>query len=229
MVLTPCIPIVKEEIRAEVYLGTQLIARTPYVTNFNITESRSQQSATCNVTLELLAGTTFNSGQKLTIKAGLKGNLKTRFTGIIEKTSTHPAHAKPSYYSLTIECRGVLSELENKTFSRRLKSDGQGMYCLITAGPENRPDRGRTLDKIIKAGNHTVITSSPSLAKEGEHSPLIVSSTTAGGIAGGGTLEAMAGKLGGGSSNAAAAEGLGVHTHENMEQGGPAFAVYAAD
>ncbi len=230
MVLAPCLPIVQERVRAEIYMGTQLIAKTPYVISFNVNKSRGQQSTSFNVTMELLAGTTFNSGQMLTIKAGLKGNLKSIFTGVVEKTSVHPAHAKPTYYSITIEGQGVLSKLENKTFSRRLKSDGQGMFCLITSGPSNRPDRGRTLDKVIRAGNHTVITNSPNPAKgEGEKSSLVVSDTAQGGIAGGGTLEAMAGKMGSGSAGAGVDGGLTVHTHENMEQGGPAFAVYAAD
>lgn len=224
-----CLPVLVEQIRAEIYMGTQLICRTPYVKSFNVKKSRSQASTTFNVTMELLGGTAFSLGQAINIKAGIRGRLKDIFTGEIEDITSRPVFGKPSYYSLTISGRGILSKLENKTFSRRLKSDGQGMFCAITGGPTNRPDAFKSLDKNANSGNQTLISNSPNPSR-GQHSPLIVHrdhSQAGGGAAQGGIVNTVAGRpIGTGSTGTG---GLGIHTHENLDEGGPAFGVYSVE
>jgi hypothetical protein len=224
-----CLPVVQEAVRAEVLLGTQIIAKTPFVKSFNVQQSRSQASTTFNVTMEVFAGTPFNLGEMLTIRAGTKGNLREIFTGKIESTQVRPSFGKPSYFSLTLSGRGVLSELENKTFSRRLKSTGQGLYCLITGGPTNAVDKFYSPDRTVQVGNQSFVSGSPNPAKEGEHSPLIVHRNSLSESVVGGPIGRIAEKPTGSSDLTGGGEGLGVHDHSDMDKGGPSFGVYSSD
>ena len=224
-----CLPVVQEQIRAEVLLGSQVIARTPNVKSFNVSKSREQTSTTFSVQLEILGGTQFQIGQMLTIRAGTRANIRDIFTGKIEGISSRPVFGKPSYYALSLSGRGVLSELENKTFSRRLRTDGQGLFCLITGARLTRPVKAYSLDKSIRAGNSVTISLSPNPASgsTGENSPLIINNSKNPSLQSGGSLEALStplgpGKAGGGGS-------FRQHTHETLDEGGPAFAVYSAD
>lgn len=229
--VTSCLPVQVEKIRAEVWMGDTLIAKTPFVKSFNVQKSRGQVSTTFTATLEVLAGTQFQQGEKVVIKAGKKGNLKSIFKGNIESTSVRPTFGKPSYYSLTWSGRGVLSELENKTFSRRLKTTGQGLYCLITGGPTNAVDRFYVPDKPVQSGNHTFVSPSPTPSRrKGSHSPLIVFEGSQDNTATAGAIGHYAEKPSGASDLSGTGEGsLGEHTHEDMDQGGPAFGVFSAD
>jgi hypothetical protein len=179
----------------------------------------------------MLAGVSFPIGEKLTIKAGTKNNLKVVFTGFIESTNVQPAFGKPSYLSVTLAGRGVLSQLENKKFSRRLKADGQGLFCVITGGAANRPQSYYSLDRKITSGNQTVLNGSPNPAdpKTGENSPFVKHiDSHSGGGATGGKISDLAGYPTGGGEG----EGTGAvtpHTHDSLEEGGPAFAVYSSD
>jgi hypothetical protein len=224
-----CLPITTEKIRAEVYMGDSLIAKTPFVSSFNIQEARSQISATCSVTLVVEAGTIFPLGEQFIVKAGTRGNLVTRFTGEIEQTSVKPDFGRPSYFNITLSCRGVLSVLEGKTFSRRLPPNSEGVYCMITEASSNTVDKFKALDKPIKSGNHTFILESPNPASgKGENSGLIVhnksgtESTGKGGFTGSlASPPKTADNSGAGS--------LGIHDHSDLDNGGPAFGVYSSD
>ena len=231
--MAACIPVSEERIRAEVYLGNVLIARTPFVKSFNVSKSRSQVSNTFNVTLEIIAGSAFPLGQNLSIRAGTRGNLKTIFTGIIEGTQAQPAFGKPSYFSLTLSGRGVLSNLENKKFSRRLKSDGQGLFCTINSGSANRPQAYTSLDKSSAFGNQIVRSNYPNPARtgHGENSPFIKAPDVFSASQGvGGLPSQVAGKpTGGDGPGQTTGTGLTVHDHSTLETGGPAFGVYSAD
>ena len=226
-----CIPLIQEKIRAEVWMGSTLLARTPFVTNFSINQSRNQNSTTFSVTFEMIAGTSFPLGAQLIIKAGFKGALKTRLTGIIETTTAQPALGKPTYFSVTLGGRGVLSDLENKKFSRRLKSSGQGLFCLITSdtSADNRPEAYYSLSKKIFSGNHTTTSDTPNPAKRGgSNSPFIVHVSQRSDQSAGGLAKKLAGKPGGGDESRGQGASV-VHTHEDLDQGGPSFAVYSAD
>lgn len=226
-----CLPVTNEKVRAEVWMGDTLIAQTPFVRNFNVQKSRGQVSNTFSVVLEVLAGTQFQQGEKLQIRAGTRGNLKAIFTGSIESTKVSPSIGKPSYYLLTWGGRGVLSELENKTFSRRLQNTGQGMFCLITSGPTNAVDRFYSPDKTVKSGNHTVVYPSPSPSKKkGEHSPLIIHQSDRQRVSEGGEIGRIAEKPSGASDlGTGSGDGFREHTHEDLTEGGPAFGVFSSD
>ncbi len=229
--MVSCIPITEEKIRAELWLGdTTLLAKTPFISDFTVSKSRGQLTDTCSITFEMIAGTPFTSGQRLTIKAGTKDNLKTIFTGSIVNTKVSPSFGKPSYFSINLGAEGILSELENKKFSRRLKSDGQGLFCLIQGGSANRPSSVTSLDRQHSSGNRTAVNSSPNPATlGGEHSQLTQYASSGAKHAEGGAASRLAGKPSTSQDANSGGGGLGVHTHENEEQGGPAFGVYSAD
>lgn len=226
--MAACVPITLEKIRAEVWMGSMLLARTPFVQSFSVSKSRNQISNTFNVTFEMVAGLSFPLRESLEIRAGIKGNLKTVFTGIIESSTVSPAWGKPSYFSVVLTGRGVLSNLENKKFSRRLSSTGQGLFCSITASAGNRPSAYWSLDKRVNSGNQQAIVNHPNpAAAAGENSPFIVHSDGGGNQSTGGTAAEIAGRGTGGAEGSG--DGSRVHTHESLDQGGPAFAVYSAD
>lgn len=224
-----CLTVTEEKIRAIVSLGG-VEFRTPYVKSFNVNKSRGQISNTFNVTLEVLAGTSFSLGQPVVIRAGLRGSEKKIFTGVVEGTSVRPVYGKPSYFSLTVQGSGVLSVLENKTFSRRLSSTGQGLFCLITGGNEQHAEKFYSLSKRVDSGNHTVVSSSPSpTGGEGDQSPLIIHESSTASKADGGIAGQIAGKPASGGSEGTSGDGFRSHTHEDMTEGGPSFGVYSAD
>jgi len=231
--MVACVPITQEKIRAEIFMGGTSLAATPFVLNFNVTQSRNQISGTFSVTIEMIGGTAFPLGEKLVIKAGTKGNEKKVFTGIVEGTSAQPAFGKPSYFTVTLSGRGVVSTLENKRFSRRLKAEGQGLFCMITGGGGNRPASYYNLDKRVNSGNQQAIAGSPNPAAKGlgENSPFVVFDDSSSNMSQGGIAAKLAGKGQGGDEDRGTSGGgdLGIHTHEDLEQGGPAFAVYSAD
>lgn len=228
--MSACVPITLEEIRGEVWMGTTLLAKTPALKSFNVGKSRGQISNTFNATFDMLAGISFPLGEKIIIKAGTKNNLQVIFTGFIESTNVQPSYGKPSYLSVTLAGQGVLSQLANKKFSRRLKASGQGLFCLITGGSANRPAAYYSGDKSKSSGNTTTLNPLPDPARRGggEHSPLVThkdnhSSTGASG----GRASDLAGYPSG--TGEEGNTGLTTHTHESTEQGGPAFAVYSSD
>lgn len=227
--MVACAPIEREEVRAEVSLGDTLLAKTPYVLSFSINQSRGQLSTTCSVTLEMQAGTSFFPGAQLIIKAGTRLNVRTKFTGTIDSTTSQPAFGKAGFFTVTLNGRGVLSNLENKKFSRRLAASGQGMFCLITGGSSNRPSSFFTADKTIRSGNHTLVLSDPNPVRaNGQNSPLIVHRDTGDNQSTGGMAARLAGRPSGGGSGDSSGS-FRNHTHENTDEGGPAFAVYSVD
>lgn len=228
--MATCIPLVEEKIRAEFWMGTSLIAKTPYIVSFNVEKNRKSITDTFTIIIEILANVAFPLRENVSIKAGTRGNLREIFTGKIEQTRAEPAFGKPSYKRMSISGRGVLSELEGKRFSRRLRTDGQGMFCLITQGPNNRPDAWYSLDGTKNVGERQMILQSPSPTKmmPGENSPLIIKDATQGQSAAGGEIGAMATEIkSGGKPNNN--DGLTIHTHESLDQGGPAYGVYSAE
>lgn len=232
--MVACIPITEEKIRAELWMGDSLLlAKTPFISDFSVTKSRGQLTDTCSITFEMLAGTQFAIGEMITVKAGIRGNLKTIYTGSIVSTKVSPAFGKPSYFVFNLGSEGILAELENKNFSRRLKSDGQGMYCLINSGPTNRPQHVSSIDRTHSSGNRTSVGPSPNPASGGGEHSQFTRFDSAGGKAaqglGGSVATRLAGQQKGSLDAQTAGGGLGVHTHENEDQGGPAFGVYSAD
>lgn len=231
--MVSCDPVTLEKVRAELWLGdSQLIARTPFVKSFNVQKSRGQLSDTFSATAIVKADIKFQLGESFVVKAGTKGNLKKKFTGEITSTQVNPAFGMPGYVSINFSGRGIMSDLENKKFSRRLSSTGQGLYCTIKSGATNRPEKFYSLDKTIQAGNQKLVSPTVVPGKEfgGENSPLVVhNSSQRGEPSSVGDPVAIASDTTGGGKDPDRGGSFKEHDHSDIDEGGPAYGVFSAD
>lgn len=116
------------KIRAVIVVG-ELRFTTPsdtsdgQVISFNINKSRSQIS-TFSASVKVKYKSIINrlTNGKVSIMAGVEGNLNTIFTGYIKRASITPCWEDPAYVSLNMDGSDVLSNLEGKKFSRRCRA-----------------------------------------------------------------------------------------------------------
>lgn len=110
------------KIRSEITIG-DLIVRTPYVLSFSVNRQRgsiSTFSAKLKVSHSTVNGPI--SGSEIKIKAGIEGDLKLIFTGIVENMQITPVFDDPSYVNLNLSGSDVLKLLNGKKFTRRCRS-----------------------------------------------------------------------------------------------------------
>lgn len=212
MAISDCLPISIEQIRARVVINSYVI-ETPFVKSFNITKSRSSLSNSFSASIEVPVNTSFGSlNGNIVIYAGTKENYLNRrlFTGIIKQISANPSPGKPNYMLLNLSGNDILYKLENKKFSRRIPSDGPGVFVTIEGAKTQRPSGVWTIDKTNRTGKTTTMSSSPDLDKGGdkaaEREPAQIT-TNPGSIGTSGSLN--------------------VHGHDDMNQGGPSFSRFA--
>lgn len=220
---TNCVGITNEAVRARIVLSGYTV-ETPYVRAFNIDRARGKLVATFSASVEVPITATFVAGADIEIWAGLKNNLTKRFTGEIRSITTQPSFNKAGYYNVTMNGVDAMGVLENKTFSRRLRSDGFSLWVSIDSGPRNRPTRGVSIDKTIRNGQHQVTSSSPKLTST-DHTKLIKAPKRGGHKHG---PYKRAEGLGSGETDGSGS-GLTVHDHTSMEKGGPSFGCYSVD
>ena len=108
-------------VRATVVVGSLAIS-TPFVTSFNVSRSRGQIS-TFSATLKVHYGAILDAvGGDVTITAGPADAQNRIFTGICRSSNITPCRDDPAYILLTISGNDILSELQNKKITRRVKS-----------------------------------------------------------------------------------------------------------
>ncbi len=226
-----CLPLIEEKVRAEVYLGNVLLAKTPFVLSFSVSKARTQLTNTATVQLELLAGASFPLGEQLKVVAGLRGDLKEIFSGEIVGTRVDPSFGKPSYYKLTLTAQGVLSKLEGKKFSRRLRTDGQGLFAKITSAPGARPTAGYSPDLTKQSGNGNVISGSPNPVSTGGQGklPFVTYEKGQSNPGSGGRTAAWAHKPQSSGGTDSSSGSNVIHDHGSLEKGGPSWGVYSSD
>jgi len=217
-----CVGISVEKIRATIELSGVTI-KTPYVKAFNVDKDRRKLSTSFSATVEIPAFSSFIAGSDIVIYAGLKDAEEKIFTGEVKTVTTQPSFDKAGYYILSISGVDKISDLENNTFSRRLRSDGFSLFVSIDSGPTNRPSRGVSIDKRIWGGKHTVASKTPRL-EQIEHSQLTLMPKRGvhkhGNYGRAGSLDDW---------RQGQAGGLIPHDHQTMNKGGTAWAVYATD
>jgi hypothetical protein len=220
--MATCLGIRTEKIRATIELSG-IVIRTPYIKAFNVDKARQKLATTFSATVEISASSSFIAGADIVIYAGEKDNELKIFTGMIETITTQPSFDKAGYYVLSISGTDRLGELEGKTFSRRLKSDGFSSFVSITGGPANRPSRGVSIDKKVSGGKHQVTSNSPK-PQDSDHTKITEMPKR------GGHKHGPYGRAGGPDDWRQGQDGsLGVHDHSSVNKGGPAFATYSAD
>ena len=218
-----CLGITKEKIRARIKLSG-LDIRTPYVKAWSTEQTRGKLSTTFSATVEVLAGSSFIAGSDIEIYASVNGVEKQKFSGVIKTIQVQPSFDKAGYYILSLSGANKMSDLEGKTFSRRLRSDGFSLFVSIDSGPENRPSKGFSIDKRIRGGKHTFTSPTPK-PNRGEHTELTYMPKR-----GSGKFGEFA-KIGDIGPNDGAGSGSGFipHAHDSLSSGGPAWGTYSAD
>jgi len=220
--MATCLGIRTEKIRATIELSGVTI-RTPYVKAFNVDKARQRLTTNFSATVEIPASSSFVAGADIVIYAGEKDDEQKIFTGMTKSVTTSPSFDKAGYFVLSLSGVDKMGDLEGRTFSRRLKSDGFSSFVSIDGGSSNRPTRGVSIDKRIWGGKHTYTSSSPK-ASNPEHSKLTKMPKR------GGHKHGKYGRAGNIDDWRQGQEGgLGVHDHSAMNKGGPAFGVYSAD
>jgi len=229
---TDCGSVELEQIRARVEINDTFIVDTPDVKAISVNKSRGSNIGTFSVTMEVKVDANFGaptgSGGKIRIYAGTKQNYLAVpiFTGKIKSIRPTPTPGKPNYYTLSLAGDDILSNLQNKKFSRRLPTDGPGVFVTITGSAGSRPSSMTwAIDGRATSGSKTFSHTKPDLTDRKAHNSLTHHRdynkyTKDWGQKGGITPVPEAGSPGGGG-------GLNVHDHSSMTSGGPAFGVYS--
>ena len=148
-----------QPVRAEVYVGDLGTISTPYVVSFNVRKSRGQMCSTFQASLKIdideLASTTDVINENIIIKAGLRGSLKTIFTGKVFSCVINPVRTDASKVMLNLTGKDVLCRLEGQKINRRIKtyrdgSDPPGRVGYINSvSRKNIPIRQKFKTKLF--------------------------------------------------------------------------------
>lgn len=231
-----CVGIELEQIRARLVINDSFTVETPFVKSFSVNKSRSSNVGTFSASIEVPANTNFGaptgSSGLVKIYAGTKLNYITKgpiFTGIIRRMAPQPIVGKPNYFLISISGNDILSKLQNKKFSRRIATDGPGLFVTLNGSSGPRPTTQTwSIDKRIQSGASTFTSTKPDTSDREEHNSKIKYNDHKG-TGQGAWLSGKASEVipesgvgpGGGT-------GLNIHDHSTMtNQGGPAFGVYS--
>ena len=178
--------ITREEIRAEIDIGGETFS-TPDVKSFSISKSRQSLSAQFSASIEVSPGTFTPVGGDVVIRAGLKGQLKTIFTGVIRSASAKPSWEDAYKVVLNISGNDRMYILDDKKFSRRALNTGLAPWASITgvsrrqqASPYNWKRKNISKGKIAFLGNEKFMSDSRIIYTPGINDPLLpfISKTT---------------------------------------------------
>jgi hypothetical protein len=220
MPIPSCLPISIEQIRARIEINTYVI-ETPYVKSFNITQTRGSLKNSFSATVEIPGNASLgNLNGNIVIYAGTKQNYlsRKRFTGVINSVQATPSPGKPNYMLLNISGVDIMYKLENKKFSRRIPSEGLGVFVTIEGAKSQRPSGVWSIDKTIRTGRSTFTSPTPDPSQKKEHNTLFKTEKNSTVNRSSAEITAEPGKIGG---------DLGVHSHDSMNTGGPSFGVFA--
>ena len=163
----------RQRIRAIITIGGVSIV-TPDVVSFNVNRARGQMcstfSASVKIGVAILTSSIDTVGETITIKAGVLGNEKLIFTGIIYKCTINPVRTDASKVALSISGKDMLSVLEGKKISRRVSTYRDGSAPPARWGVINGITRENTLmrkrlkttlytaDKVVVSNLDNIVT-----------------------------------------------------------------------
>ena len=230
-----CTGIELEPIRARIVINDIVTIETPYVKSFSVNKSRSSNIGTFSASVEVEANTSFGSPEGgsglIQIYAGTKTNYLTKgpiFTGIVRRMSPQPIIGKPNYFLMSISGDDIMSKLQNKKFSRRISTEGDGLFVTVNGSAGPRPTTMTwSIDKRIRSGSSQTSGLKPDTSDRDEHNSKTYfkdfgKGTGQGAWLAGKGAEIVPEQLGSGGGT-----GLNVHSHTDMNSGGPAFGVYS--
>jgi len=132
----------KQKIRAIISIAGIGDITTPNVVSFTVNRARTQMSANFNASVKILYSDLRTvTDAVVTIRAGLEGEEKPIFTGLIERSTINPIRTDVSKVMLNISGRDKLSILEGQNIDRRLKTWKDGV---------NPPERWGVVTGIVK-------------------------------------------------------------------------------
>lgn len=130
--------ITREEIRAKISIGTE-VWETPDIKSFSVSKSRQSLSASFSASIEVDPDTLTVTGGDIVIQAGLKGQLKRIFTGVIRSVRINPSWENANKVVLDISGNDRLYILDEKKFSRRALHKGLSTWAQITGVARKKP------------------------------------------------------------------------------------------
>ncbi len=153
------------KVRASVSLGSLTVV-TPYIVSFNVHKTRGQIStfdATLKVTSSEIA--TISTGGMVVISAGENSAVNKIFTGILKKFTMSPCWDDAGRVLLNISGTDILSFLEGKKYSRRVRST-KSCWVSIDSVTRKGPRAGKfkkdiqalkTVDSDIEKATEPVV------------------------------------------------------------------------
>ena len=133
----------KQQVRARIetsLIKGSGIVETPNVLSFSVRRARKQMTANFSASIKISDDDLVSNptDSNIVIKAGYKNQLKTVFTGIVEKCVIQPVKSDASKIILNMTGRDYLSMMEGQKVNRRLKTykSGEGpaeRWAIVTS------------------------------------------------------------------------------------------------
>jgi len=168
--MVTCANITLEKIRAEISFGL-LVFETPDIKSFSVSRSRGQLGATFSASIEVPATTVFPLDQDVVIKAGVVGDLKTIFSGVVKNITVNASFERATTYVVNMSGVDRLQDLQGKTISRRQRARGASTFAAITGISARRPQKGVSYEKRKQSGGSTSFPIADTNTRE--HSKLV--------------------------------------------------------
>ncbi len=159
----------RQPVRSEIKLGDHTVD-TWDVVSFNVSKTRGQASATFTASVKVpytMVDTGRFVARDIVIRAGLKGSLKTIFTGQIYKCVVNPIRTDASKVMLNLSGKDDLGKLEGQKVNRRLTTyrDGdtpiQRWGVVNSVTKQNTPNRERFKSKLFSPNPQGIVGIDP--------------------------------------------------------------------
>ena len=165
----------REQIRGKIEIGN-FSAVTPKLKSFSISKSRSAATSTLSASIQISSfdlgliedqmsqGGSSLGPVKLSVAVvlgdtGIPNSFNQLFQGFIRQVNIKRSFAIPGDYILDISCTDIMYLLENRTYSRRVKLDGLGLFSVITGvvrkgvgGQKTIGRQTKSIEGITRAG-----------------------------------------------------------------------------
>ncbi|HEC64590.1 MAG TPA: hypothetical protein ENI23_04800 [bacterium] len=169
----------REEIRAEIDISGTTFS-TPAIKSFSVSKSRQSLSAQFSASIEVSPDDFTEVGGDVVIRAGLKGQLKTIFTGVIRNASAKPSWEDAFKVILNISGNDRMYILDDKKFSRRALNEGLAPWASITSvsrrqqvSQYNWKRKNVSIGKIAFLGNEKFMSDSRIVSTPEINDPLL--------------------------------------------------------